>query len=141
MNVPVFVDSQVLIYFIEDNEKLGGAAAKIFESAFDNQWEIVISTFTVSESLIIPMRKNRTDVLNKFGDFINHFPALKIVYPTYSTSFLAAKIRAKHNFGLIDSYQLALAVESDCKTFLTNDSTLRSFPDLKIALLSQIPQH
>jgi len=47
-----------------------------------------------------------------------------------------ARTRATHNFKPLDALHLATAVEHGCGLFLTNDTQLRSFPDILVEVLT-----
>ena len=52
----------------------------------------------------------------------------------------AARLRASYNLSTPDAIQLATAIKSDAKAFLTNDSFLISVPDIDILVLDQVIQ-
>ncbi|NEP03796.1 MAG: PIN domain-containing protein [Okeania sp. SIO2G4] len=51
---------------------------------------------------------------------------------------LAAQIRAKYNLSLTDSLQIAVAIQSKCEAFLTNDLQLKRVNELSILVISEL---
>lgn len=83
-----------------------------------------------------PFKENKKILANKYQEIFAHLPNFTLLSPSYDSAFLAAKIIAQNNFTLIDSFQLALATESDGKSFMANDRKLKRSADLKIFLIS-----
>jgi predicted nucleic acid-binding protein len=51
---------------------------------------------------------------------------------------LTAVIRAKYNFQLPDSIQIATAIASNCDAFLTNDAALRKVTEIRAIVVSKL---
>ena len=52
--------------------------------------------------------------------------------------FDRTKLRAQYNITLPDALQIAVAIESKCDVFLTNDANLKRVKELKILVLKDL---
>jgi predicted nucleic acid-binding protein len=136
MTAPIFVDTSCFIYLIEGNIEFGSIVKDLFDEYSIKQTPLVSSYVSLAEVLVKPFQQKNDRVAEQYYAIFSKMPNLTIAPLLSSSAVLAAQIKAKYAFQLPDAFQLALAVESDCKTFLTNDSSLLSFSDLKIILLS-----
>jgi len=50
----------------------------------------------------------------------------------------AARIKRMYDFALVDSIQLATALENDAEIFITNDKKLQFFKELSVVLLTSL---
>lgn len=50
----------------------------------------------------------------------------------------AADLRARYNLSLTDAFQVAVAIASNCDTFLTNDIALKRVTELGMIVLDEI---
>ncbi len=133
---PVFLDSSCFIYFIEGRTEFTQKLVPIFKQIENNTIHVFSSIISVSEVLVGPLKQNNQDLINRYHNLFTNYPSLEITSPSYKTALSAALMRVKYGFKLPDCYQLALAVESGCKSFYTNDAKLKKFPDMQIILLS-----
>lgn len=129
---PVFLDTRCFVYAFEEHPEFGTLAASIFDLLSDDAIAAFSSTITVVEILTKPYEENAKTLIEKYHEVLHFLPNFSLPSPTYQNADLAAQIRAKYNFRLMDSFQLALAVESDCNLFATNDQQLRQFQDLEV---------
>ncbi|MBI2008601.1 type II toxin-antitoxin system VapC family toxin [Candidatus Amesbacteria bacterium] len=135
---PIFLDTAPIIYFVEENSVFGETSKKILSALMHQQAALHSSHLTLSEVLIKPIKTQNSALITKYSSFFQDLPNFRFSFFDRSTAILTAQIRAKYDFRLADSANLALAVESGCKTFLTNDRNLKPFPDINITLLSEL---
>jgi predicted nucleic acid-binding protein len=50
----------------------------------------------------------------------------------------AAELRARYNLSLTDAFQIAVALQSGCDAFLTNDMTLKRVSELSVVVLEEM---
>lgn len=93
---------------------------------------------TVSEVLTKPFEHKKMDLVEQYQEIFQQAANLSVVSPTYDTAVSAAEIRADYGFRLIDSYQLAIARETNCRSFVTNDNQIKKYKDIKVFLLGNI---
>jgi predicted nucleic acid-binding protein len=105
----------------------------------------VISELTRTETLILPLQPGNGHLLQEFFRFF-HGPNLRTVSLTAAMHARASAIRGSYTYpalppaqprryGLADALHLAIAIESGCDVFLTNDNQLTTFPDITIEVL------
>jgi predicted nucleic acid-binding protein len=135
---PVFLDSACIIYFVESNREYGDLTKKIVASFITKNTPLFSSHLVLTEVLTKPFEENQPEITENYFGFFKDLSNLSFHQIDQSTAVLCAHIRAKYKFRLPDAMLLAQAIESNCKTFLTNDSHLSVFPDLTIALLSEL---
>lgn len=134
---PFFADSSCFIYAFENHPGFSPLVKSLFYNVSQGKLTAFTSLITVTEVLIVPYREKNSEVINLYIDVFTNLPNLTLYRPLFQTAVLAAEIRADYNFTLSDSYQLACAQESSCKSFLTNDQKLLKFKPLKILVLEK----
>ena len=138
IKLPVFLDTAPIVYLVENHPKFGPLCEELLNLATSQTTPIYTSVLTVSETLIKPIKTNNLRLLQAYQVFFRQTPKLEVNSPLYSTALLVAEIRSSYNFSLADSFQLALAQENRCQTFLTNDRQLIQFKNLKVICLSDL---
>ncbi len=127
----VFLDSSPVIYLIEWHSQFGPKTANWIAA---HATELIASEITRVETLIVPVRVN--DPI-RIQDFEMFFAKRVSQLATFDRVIFnrAIEIRAGFGFKLIDSLQLAIAVESGCDIFLTNDHRLQRFTGIRIEVI------
>lgn len=138
MKSPIFLDSSCFIYLLEKHPKYFEIIKPIFSMMSIDKAFAVTSIITVTEVLTKPFGNKNDDLVEHYLEAFSEIPNLEIVDPNYKIAVEAAKIRSEHNLNLPDAYQLAMAVESKCKTFLTNDKGLKRFKGLDVVILDEL---
>lgn len=127
----VFLDTTPLIYFLDNDIHFGDKVRKIFEEILEKGQKMVSSSITCAEYLVYPYRTRNQEKIDVFFEFTGD-NGIELIPVTVETAKRAAAIRAEYrDFKAMDSLQLAIAVETNCDLFLTNDKQLRQFRDLK----------
>lgn len=134
-HLPVFIDTPIFIYLFEDHPKYASAIQPIFD---DSSITKVSSIITVSEVLTKPYEENNTELVKRYQEIFMHLPSLILTSPDYDTAILASQIKAKYQFKLIDSFQLAMAQQNKCPSFLTNDKQLLKYKNLQVFCLDEL---
>ena len=92
---------------------------------------IISSVITCEEYLVYPYRTNNQEKIEVFFEFTED-NEIELVPVSVKIAKRAAAIRAEYkDFKAMDSLQLAVALETNCDLFLTNDKQLRQFKDLR----------
>lgn len=113
----VFVDTNVLIYFISSEER---KKVKAKEVIFSNQ-DVCISSQVISEFISVCFSKNllEFDEINiLIGDLID---ALKFSVIKETTIKKALQIKKDLNYSYWDSLVIASALENNCSVLYTED--------------------
>jgi len=132
--VIVYLDSNVVIYFVERNPTFGAPAASrilAIQAAGDT---ILLSDLTRMECLVMPFRTGNAALEASFDGFFN-LHGVQVVAITRAVCEEAARIRAHFPFKQMDSLHLAAAVVHRADVFLTNDARLNAFTRLTVEVL------
>lgn len=129
------LDSNLFIYNLEQHPQFVKYTDIIFNKLALNKLKAVTSIISLTEILSYPeTAKVEIELIN---DFFNT-PNTKIVDVDKNIAIMAAKIRREYGLRLGDAVQLATALVSKAKAFITNDQRLQKFKKIKIILLSEI---
>ena len=127
----VFLDTAPLIYFLDNDERYGGAVKAIFEEILSRGGIIESSVITCEEYLVYPYRTGNVEKIQAFIDFTGDFD-IHLNPITREIAQKAAKIRAEYiGFKAMDALQLATAIMRGCDVFLTNDRQLLQFTEIR----------
>ena len=127
----VFLDTTPLIYFLDNDSNFGMKTKAILEEILSNNKILITSVITCAEYLVYPYRTHNQEKIDVFFDFTSAC-GIELIPVSAETAKLAAKIRAEYkDFKGMDALQLAIAVQTGCDLFLTNDKQLRQFQDIR----------
>lgn len=132
----VGIDTNILIYYFEDNPQFGETAKDVFDALNTSELKAVTSIIAVMETL--SKKSLPEDIAKDLEADLFEIPNLSIIEVDRKIGIQAAKIRRKYQFGLPDSIQLATALEAKAKAFITNDEGLKFFKELKVILLKEL---
>lgn len=110
----IYLDSNILIYFLEQNSEFFEAAKKIITPALEQKIHICTSTLSIAE-------------ITSGGDADLSFFDLPSIYTIPlddKIAALAGQFRREHTISLPDAVHLATAVTSRVSMFITNDQKL-----------------
>ena len=130
-----YLDSNVVMYYIERPPRWGVAAQTRIAQLLSGGHTLAVSDLTRMECRVRPLRAGDTKTLAEFDAF---FASSRVQVNSMTAAVFdrAAAIRAHRGFKPLDALHLAAALEAGCDLFLTNDSHLRTFPDLPVEVLS-----
>lgn len=134
----VFLDTPCFIYLIENHKEFALPLKSLFSNLGKGKIQAVTSVVTVAEVLVKPYELKRDDLVQKYHELFTQVTSLHVVAPTYNTACAAAAIRSHYRFTLTDCFQLSLAIENGCKTFLTNDDRLKAYRGLPVKIISSL---
>ncbi|MCU1326251.1 MAG: hypothetical protein JWN34_1621 [Bryobacterales bacterium] len=137
-HIRIALDSNIFIYYLEENPVWVDAAGEIFTWLEREPHSAVTSTLTMTELLVQPYRAGNERLVNRYFGLLSQFPNLEWVAPDLHIADTAARLRALHNFRTPDALQLATALRSGATAFLTNDSALTRVEHLEVGVLGQL---
>ena len=110
---------------------------EVFERLDNGDLIAVVSPITLAECLVLPYKQKNKDIAQVFNDLLVNSKSV-LFYPIDEvTADKAAEIRARYNLTLTDAFQLAIAIQSECSAFLTNDADLNRVKEIPIIVLSE----
>lgn len=131
----VALDSNLFIYYFEDNPEFAPTIKKIFDKIINGSISAITSVISITETLSYPSPEKVIDGITE--TFLN-FPNIIIMDIDQQIAFEAASIRRKYSFRLPDSIQLATAKLNKAQVFISNDQRLKQFKELKVILLTDV---
>ncbi len=137
-----YLDTVIVIYAVEGDPNNKKRAKDHLDALEKAGHHFVISELTRTECLVPVFGPAGGQRLSDFFRFF-HEPHLRTVELTAAMYTRASAIRGGHTYpaippaqskryGLADALHLAAAIESGCNVFLTNDSQLANFPDIRV---------
>ena len=133
---PLAIDTAIFIYFIEKNPRFLPLIDPLFREADNGTRELVTSSLTLLEVLVVPLRVGNRSVADRYEALLTHSRGIRLVDPTRDQLRAAAQLRAATSVKTPDALQLAAAIGTGCRTMLTNDRRIPSIPGLRIRQLS-----
>jgi uncharacterized protein len=129
-----FVDSNIVIYMVQQPPIWGPRATIHVDALIESVNQLVISDLVRMECLVGPLTDGDTKTLALFDRFFAS-EAVQIATITASVCTRAAMIRSRYRYHAMDALNLAAAVELGCQRFLTHDLRLQNFSDINIEVL------
>lgn len=130
----IFVDSVILIYFLDDTGPFNVRATTRLTALAGAGDHIAVSDVVRLECRVKHVRTGNAGRLAAFDAFFANSD-IQLISMTTAVFDRATLIRATYNYKLADSLHLAAAVIGGCDRFLTNDSRLTGFKDLVVEVL------
>jgi predicted nucleic acid-binding protein len=133
---PTALDTALFIYYIEANQTFLPLVAPIFEDVAAGRREVVTSTLTLLEVLVVPYRAGNLDLASRYEAYLSRSRGVRLVDVDRSQLRTAAQLRALHpSVRTPDALQLAAALSAGCSAFVTNDRDLPAVPGLDVLKL------
>jgi predicted nucleic acid-binding protein len=137
---PVALDTQVFIYFIEEDQRLLPLVKTLFEAIDHGALLAATSGLTLMEVLVVPYRTSNISLADRYEALLTRSRGLRFVDIDRPLLKAAAQLRAAFRIKPPDAIQVAAAMVGNCGTFLTNDRRIPSIPGLKILQLKNYLQ-
>jgi predicted nucleic acid-binding protein len=136
---PTAVDTACFIYLIEEHPRFLPVVRPLFAEADAGERELVTSTLTLLEVLVVPYRAGDVALAGRYEAVLTRGRGLRLVELERSHLRFAAQLRAHHG-GLRtpDALQVATALASSCTALVTND---RRFPEVRGLRIVQLSDH
>ncbi len=135
----VYIDSNILIYFVEDVAGLGERTRALFGALHAGHCEIFTSEITLGECLFRPHRDRNAKLIAIYEDFFGAEDIANI--PVHRDIIrAAAALAAVSNLKMLDAIHIASAVAGDCAIFVTNDARIRSVEGLRVLQFADVDE-
>lgn len=122
----VYLDTNVFIYFLEQNANYFESVAAIIEACAAGKFIGYTGDVTLSETLVQPYRNDNAALVANIKAFFATENFLSIQPHDSATFDLAAQLRAKRGMKLIDALHYATALNAGCSFFISNDAGIKS---------------
>lgn len=132
---PIALDTAIFVYFIEENPRYLPLLEPLFGAIDAGRLAAVTSTLTLLETLVVPLRRGRTDLARRYEELLVHGRGLALVPLDLDLLRAAAALRAHHGLRTPDALQLAAAFAVGATAFLTHDRRLPPDAGLRILQL------
>jgi predicted nucleic acid-binding protein len=132
----VGIDTSIFIYFIEAAPVWLPLITPLFRAADNGQLELVTSSTTVLEVLVVPYRANNEALAARYEALLTGSRGIRLIDVTRDQLRQAARLRASMSVRTPDALQISAAQEAGCSVFLTNDRRLPSVPGLRVLQLA-----
>ncbi len=133
---PTALDTAVFIYYIEENETFLPLVAPIFDDVAAGRREVVTSSLTLLEVLIVPYRAGNLALADRYEAYLSRSRGVRLVDVGRAELRMAAQLRALHpSVRTPDALQLAAALSAGCRSFVTNDRDLPTVTGLRVLQL------
>lgn len=129
------IDTNIFIYHFGGNPQYGKYTHLIFNLLKQSRLKATTSTLTISELLSF---KTLEQVLTEISDSFFATPNLTILDVSPNIAIKAAQIKRDYGYRLVDSIQLATAIQAKAQVFITNDQKLKRCKDITVLMLSSL---
>lgn len=133
----IALDSNVLIYLLEDAGALADAGQAILDGVESGRADAAIASVALTEVLAGAATRGDDELFERLDGDIWSIPGLTVIPMDRRIAVEAARARGQGH-GLADAIHLATARHSEATCFVTNDRRVRSIPGVEVILLSEI---
>lgn len=134
----VVLDTMVFIYLFEDVAPYAEVCQSLVQRAAAGHYRGVISPVTAAELLVKPLAAKRHDLADQYRVALRNMHHLELAIISAETGYMAAALRAKYGLPLPDMLQVALAVQAEQPTLITNDRQMRRIREVEVVLLDDL---
>jgi predicted nucleic acid-binding protein len=124
----VVVDTAPLIYLLENNP-LAASFEGLFEAADQGRLQIAISTISLAEVLVGPLKHGRDALAKRYEKALASFELIAV---SVEISITAARLRAGSGLRLPDAILAATALETGAAALVTHDRDFSKLAGLKV---------
>ena len=132
----VCIDTCIFIYWIEEHPRFLPLVAPLFHEADELKRELVTSALTLLEVVVVPYRAGNSTLAERYEALLTRSRGIRLVDINRDQLRAAAQLRASTGAKTPDALQLAAALSTGCRAFVTNDRRLPPVAGLKVIQLS-----
>ena len=85
----------------------------------------------------MPYKQKKAEIAQIFTELLANSESVAFYPIDEIVADKAADLRARYNLTLTDAFQLAIAIQTECDAFLTNDSDLKRVKEIPVLVLSE----
>jgi|SRR3989344_6766857 len=132
----VSFDTNIFVYFFEGNLTYAKSLKTLFEKLSKGYITGITSLITLIE--LLSYRDLNEEGVKETKDRFLSIQNLTLSELSQSVCEEAARIRRKYSFKTPDAIQLATALQTKAKVFITNDEELKTFKEIKVVTLKEV---
>jgi predicted nucleic acid-binding protein len=136
----VFLDSAPIIYFVEAHPRYAPIVRELFQRLEYGGITAVTSPITLAECVTQPIKRGMPEVGSKFANVIVRAQNTRFSEISDVMALTAARLRANHPITLLDALQIAVAIETGCDAFLTNDKRLSRVKEMRMIVVDDFAE-
>jgi predicted nucleic acid-binding protein len=134
--VRIGMDTSPFIYYFEHHTTYFPLVHEIVDYVENRPLaKMVTSTLTLLETIVFPLRNNRTDLVAQYRTVLTETDYLQLIELGIPVMMIAAELRAKYNFRTPDAIQIGSCIHSNADLFVTNDKSFRRVQEIEILVL------
>jgi predicted nucleic acid-binding protein len=134
----VGLDSNVLIYLLEDAGSLGTKAGDLLDAIAQGRPEGVLATIGVAEVCAGPASAGDAALVERYADELGSLDNIRLIALSTDVAAAAAALRGAGAMSLADAIHLASARSAGATAFVTNDRRIKSVPQLEVIYLDEL---
>jgi predicted nucleic acid-binding protein len=127
----VVVGTAPLIYLLDDHPRFAPVFEGLFELADNGDIDIAVSTISVAEVLVGPLKHGQDALAKRYEKAMGAF---QVVPMTSEIAVTAARLRAGTGLRLPDALQAATALEINAAALVTHDRDFSKLSGLTVLL-------
>lgn len=116
-------DTAPVIYYVENRATYADKMDEVIQHIDLNNIQVICASLALTETLTKPIKHGDTNVAHAYRQFFKT-PPIQLISITLTIADLAATLRANYGLKTPDALHVAVAVDSNCDVFLTNDSLI-----------------
>jgi predicted nucleic acid-binding protein len=133
----LYVDANILIYFVEGTAELREIVARVFADADARGAVLVTSEISIVECLHGPFKTGNKRLVETWRALFRDEQLIAIAPVLGPVLDVAAQVGAEFALKTIDAIHVASAMSAGCDALLTNDKGMRAPKRLAIRQLAQ----
>ena len=134
----VGLDSNLLIYLLEDAGRLGEQAGGVLDAIAAGDATGVLATLAIAEVCSGPARAGDAALVERVADYLGSLENTRLVTLTADVAVDVAALRGSDQVALADAIHLSSARSAGATAFVTNDRRIRSVPKLEVLYLDEL---
>jgi predicted nucleic acid-binding protein len=134
----VYVDSNVLIYVLEDDPQFGRVARDFLGACADGAYTACISDAVCAEVLTGPFRRGSAHAVEAARSLVDNDHLFLMLQHTRKDFETSARLRGQVGLGFVDALHLATATNNGCHALVTNDRRLVASGDPRVVPLTSL---
>ena len=134
----IYVDANIIIYFLEGDVERQEKTAELFQYAEENGIALMTSEIAVAECLYGAHKSAKPLAAEDYLELFHEVGMFLLIPVEREISERAAKIGAENGLKLIDAIHVTSALNVGCPVFVTNDRGIRSAEGLIVVQLIDV---